>query len=141
MPALFDRYGISFAYPENWSLDDSEDGIPFPCVTVSSPQTAFWSLSIHSRYVNMEELIETAIEALRGEYGKMDVQAVYDEIEGQPIRGCEVSFCCLDLFSTAHIRAFFSKNQVFLLLYQAEDNEFEKMRRVFDAMTTSLLRG
>ena len=65
MPALFDRYGISFAYPENWSLDDSEDGIPFPCVTVSSPQTAFWSLSIHSRYVNMEELIETAIEALR----------------------------------------------------------------------------
>ena len=34
MPARFDKLGISFQYPENWTLDDTDAvlalGVPFP---------------------------------------------------------------------------------------------------------------
>ncbi|MBN1855023.1 MAG: hypothetical protein JW829_19980 [Pirellulales bacterium] len=141
MPAQFDRFGISFAFPDNWSLDDSEDDLPFPSVTVSSPETAFWSVSLHSRDTNVQELIETTIQAIRGEYGNLDVQEICDDFEGQSIHGCELNFCYLDLFSTAQIRVFRRNHHVCLLICQAEDHEFETMRLVFDAITTSLLRG
>ena len=48
MPAHFDSLGISFQYPDNWTLDDSDALLGRKSVTVYSPGGAFWSVAIHS---------------------------------------------------------------------------------------------
>ena len=41
MPARFDKLGISFQYPENWTLDDSDALLGRKSVTVYSPGGRF----------------------------------------------------------------------------------------------------
>ena len=46
MPAQFDSLGISFQYPENWTLDDSDALLGRKSITVYSPGGAFWAVVI-----------------------------------------------------------------------------------------------
>ena len=41
MPARFDSLGISFQYPDNWTLDDSDARLGRKSVTVYGPEGPF----------------------------------------------------------------------------------------------------
>ena len=140
MPALFDQYGICFDFPDNWQVEaDSESGADLS-VTVTSPETAFWSLSRHSGETTASHLVENALEAMREEYPSLECEEAEDEIEEQFMAGYNLSFFYVDLCSTAAIRGFCHEGIAYLLIYQAEDRELARVEPVFRAITTSLLR-
>ena len=139
MPGVYDKMGIRFLYPDNWTLDEDEAIGGNRSVTVYSPSGAFWSIALHAPGTDPDELAEMAVEALKAEYPQTEAEAA-DELVGQQlVAGYDVHFFYLDFVSTAAIRGFRTSEATCLILCQAEDREFEALDQVFRAITTSLL--
>lgn len=141
MPAVFDKLGIRFTYPDNWTVDESE-ALGGECsVTVFSPGGAFWAVSLHAAETDPQALVRDGVKALRESYPDLDVETVNERIAGQELVGADVNFYYLDLTNTGLLRAFRQPRFNVLILCQAEDREFESTEPVFRAMTLSLLAG
>ena len=140
MPARFDRLGISFQYPDNWTLDDSDALLGRRSVTVYSPSGAFWSVAIHSGSVDPAELAASVVEAMRKEYTELEVAEARETVEDQDLLGYDLAFFYLDLTNTAMIRSLQIASSTYLFFCQAEDRDLEQIGLVFQAMTASLLR-
>jgi hypothetical protein len=139
MPATFNGLGISFQYPDNWSLDDSDALLGRKSVTVYSPGGAFWSVTVHSASADPAKLAAAVVEALKQEYEGLEAQDAEETIAGQHLIGYDLAFYCLDLTNTAQVRSLQAGNSTYTLYCQAEDREFERVRRVFQAISTALL--
>lgn len=139
MPAVYDKLGIRFLYPDNWTLDEQEAVEGNRSVSVYSPGGAFWSIALHHADADLGELAATAVATLKEEYPDSEAEAVSEQIGGQSIRGYDLSFFYLDLTNTALIRSFCTSTASCLVLCQAEDGELEDLAPVFRAITTSLL--
>ncbi|MEM8865038.1 MAG: hypothetical protein AAGF31_05775 [Planctomycetota bacterium] len=140
MSALYDQHGVRFAYPENWTLEDPPDDEAELQVTVSSPETAFWSLSIYEGLRDIRSLLNEVLQAMQAEYPALEHDPADEAISGTMVAGYDLSFYCLDLTNTARIRVFHREGATCLLLCQAEDREFDEVEPVFDAMTATLFR-
>ena len=139
MPAVFDRLGIRFQYPDNWTLDDSEASEESPSITVYSPDGAFWSLVVHPGTVSIEDAASAALVAMQNEYEQLDSEEVEDYVVGHPLVGYDLNFYCLDLTNTALIRSFADETNTYLILCEAEDREYAEVEPIFKAITHSLL--
>src|SRR5689334_8974197 len=124
MPAVYRKLGLSFSYPENWSLDEGEALEGNSSVAVYSPGGSFWSVSIHPSDARPRELVKAAVKALRETYDELDAEEVEDSMAGRRLVGADVNFYCLDLTNTAVIRSFAAPDYVCLVLSQADDREF-----------------
>ena len=139
MPGVFDKHGIRFQYPENWTLDESESGEN--SVTVYSPEGGFWNVVWRDLSEDPHELAVEALEILKKEYSETESEPATETIAGREISGFDVSFYYVDLVNTAVIRTFRTREASCLVLCQAEDREYRKVEPVFQAMTVSLLTG
>lgn len=137
MPAHYDKHGVRFQYPENWTLDEAE--ADENTVTVYSPEGAFWSLVWRDISEDPHDLAVEALQSLKTEYAETESEPASETVAGREISGFDVSFYYVDLVNTAVIRGFRTSAASFLVLYQAEDRDFRKLEGVFRAMTTSLL--
>lgn len=140
MPANFDKFGIRFEYPENWSVESGDDAAS-PQVTVSSLHTAFWQLSKHSMNADLEPLFDEVLAALRSEYQEIEVEPENATVEGHAVQGFSVNFFYLDLTNTCCLQGIETRTAKYLVVSQAEDREFERVKPVFDAMLASVLRN
>lgn len=140
MPARFDKLGVSFQYPDNWTLDDSDARLGRQSVTVYSPGGGFWSVAIHSGSAEPAELAAAVVEAMRKEYGWLEAEETHETVAGHDLLGYDLAFYCLDLTSTAQVRSLRTAQTTYTIFCQAEDREFEQLQMVFQAMTVSLLR-
>ena len=141
MPRRFEKLGISVLYPDNWTLDEEDARAGKQSVTVYSPGGAFWSVSIHPRTADPAGLAKAVVESMRSEYEDLENQETEESIAGRSLVGYDLSFFFLDFTNTATIRCIRTDEAVYAVLCQAEDHEFDQLRRVFLAMTISLLEG
>lgn len=139
VPAVFDKLGIRFMYPDNWTLDEQEAIAGNQSVTVYSPGGAFWSIVVHDRTADPSDLAAEALTALKAEYEGSEAEPAREEVAGETLRGYDVNFFYLDLTNTALIRSFRTADATCLVLCQAEDRELVTAEPVFRAITTSLL--
>jgi hypothetical protein len=139
VPAAFDKLGIHFLYPDNWTLDEQDAIAGNRSVTVYSPGGAFWSIVVHDPTADLRELAAEALNALKAEYEGAEAEPAREEVAGHELRGYDVNFFYLDLTNTALIRGFRTADAACLVLCQAEDREFVTAGPVFKAITTSLL--
>lgn len=139
MPAVYDKMGIRFQYPENWTLEEEDALSGSGAVSVYSPGGAFWSIAIHPRFESPQRLIDAALKAMREEYEGLESEEVQEEVAGHEMLGYDLHFICLDLTNTSRIRCCHTDDATYLLFCQAEDREFESIEAVFQAMTVSLL--
>ena len=139
MPAVYEKMGIRFLYPDNWTLDESAAVEGERSVAVLSPGSAFWSVGLHEREAEPAELALAALAALESDYQDAESEAVEEQVEGLTMTGFELNFCYLDFTNTAWIRAFRLGEVSCLVLCQAEDRELDAMGPVFRAITASLL--
>jgi hypothetical protein len=135
----FDRFGLSFDYPDNWSVDTDDAADRYATVTVYAPEGAFWSVSGHAPGGDPRELAAAVVGQMKREYQELDSEPVTDTIEGRALPGFDLNFYCLDLTNTAQIRTLSTPFAVYLLICQAEDREWESVSQVFAAMTTSFV--
>jgi hypothetical protein len=133
--------GISFQYPDNWTLDDGDALAGRRSVTVFSPSGAFWTISIHPRSTNPMTLAKQAVEAMREEYVDPDVEEIRETISGHDLVGYDMNFFVMDLTTTARIRCLRTTRATYAVFCQAEDDDLDRLGQVFEAITTSLLRG
>lgn len=141
MPRRFDRLGISFQYPDNWTLDEEDALSDSRSVTVYSPGGGFWSVAVHPATADPRTLAQAAIDAMKEEYGAVEVDEVRDELGGRDLVAFDLAFFYLDLTNTAQVRCLKTERLTLTIFCQAEDHDFDGLELVFKAITTSLLRG
>ncbi|MCA9231562.1 MAG: hypothetical protein KDA57_13005 [Planctomycetales bacterium] len=142
MPAILELSGLRIEYPENWSVELSDEGQEAGQVIISSPETAFWHLSQHPPDAELEPIFDEVLAALRDEYGDIEVEpASQGNLEDFDLEGYNVNFICLDLTNTCWLRVCRTPSASLLLICQAEDREFERVSAVFLAMLASVLRN
>lgn len=140
MTATYDRSGLNFMYPENWKLaEDAMDQIP-RTIMLQSPTGAFWSVDIYPFSVEADQLLKDTIAAMREEYPELECEDVEESICETDAVGKDLHFYCLDFVVASHVRALRFGHATYLLTYQAEDRDFEKLGPVFRAITTSLFQ-
>ena len=140
MIAHYEKSGVRFAYPENWSIVDEQlDAWP-QGVAVQSPNGGYWDLRIFPSRIGLEEVSDQSLDAMRQEYADLESEAVTEQLFSSVTAvGYNLDFFCLDLLVTSRIRSFHVGGQTLLLICQAENREFERQQLVFDAITKSLL--
>ncbi|MDX1961967.1 MAG: hypothetical protein SFX18_02365 [Pirellulales bacterium] len=140
MQANFEQLGVTFQYPDGWTLDSQAILAGGRELTVYSPGGAFWSLAIHDRQTDPRALVDEFVNTMRAEYQNVDHELLDENAPAPEALACEVNFYCLDLTITAIARVFCGAWANYLVLYQAEDREFAQLADVFDAMTHSFVR-
>jgi len=141
VPARFDKLGISFQYPDNWTLDDADALAGRRSVTVCSPGGAFWCVAMHPRSVDPVGLARSVVDAMREEYAEVEAEEICETLAGCEMIGYDLNFYCLDLTNSAQVRSLRIGQTTYSIFCQAEDREFAWVRRVFQAITCSLLGG
>lgn len=136
----YDRDGVRFCYPENWTIvDESFEEWP-RTVSAQSPHTAIWMAHWYSNHEAPTELAGNVLQALRQEYDEVEAEVVSERIDDYDVIGYDVSFYCLDLIAETSIRSLRIGANTLVLVCQAEDSEFDELRSVFAAITLSLVR-
>ena len=64
-----------------------------------------------------------------------------ESVAGHDLVGYDLAFYCLDLTNTAHVRGLRSAHTTYTIYCQAEDREYEQLKRVFQAITVTLLNS
>jgi hypothetical protein len=137
----FERFGLAFDHPDNWTVDiDDATGLQ-TAVTAYSPDGGFWSVSGHEPGGPAADLAAAVVEEMRAQYQELDCEPAEESVAGRTMRGFDLNFYCLDLTNTAQVRTVETPNAVYLLLCQAEDREWEETAPVFAAMTASFVAG
>ena len=139
MPHTFSRFGISFLYPDNWVLDESDAEGGGESATVYSPGGAFWSVSVHPASADPEDLSKAAVEAMRAEYPELEQESTNQLVDRHKLHGFDLNFYYLDLTNSAFVRSFRTPVATYVIFYQAEDREYREFEQVFAAITKSFL--
>ncbi|MHB8973501.1 MAG: hypothetical protein ACYC3X_28085 [Pirellulaceae bacterium] len=139
MVATYDQHEISFVYPENWELREEYQSADTHCVTLQSPGSGFWMLQAVRTAKSPELLAAEALRSVKQEFGDVEVVRVEEELEGTQTVGYDLLFYCLDFIVSAKVRSFAVEGRSYVLLWQAEDTEFNAISPVFAAITASLL--
>jgi hypothetical protein len=137
----FDRFGLSFDYPDNWSVDLGDSAGQHAAVTVYAPGGGFWAVSGHAAGGDAAELAAAVERQMREEYRDLDAEAAEDDVAGRRLPGIDFNFYCLDLTNTAQLRTLTLPGSIYLLFCQAEDRDWEQVAPVFAAMTASFVSG
>ena len=138
MPEVFDKHGLRFLYPDNWTVEADNDRRGRPAVSAYSPGGAFWTVVLQPADSKPTELAKVALATMRQEYEELDSESVREKVGQTELVGFDVNFYCLDLTNTAWIRAGTNGLATYLILCQAEDREFGEVAQ-YSAMTVSLL--
>ncbi len=139
MTAIYDKLGIQFQYPENWTLDEGQALTEHNSVSVYSPDEAFWSVMIYPPTEDPAKLAADVLSAMRGEYDNLDAEAAQETVAGHRLLGYDMNFYCLDLTNTAMVRSLSLPQHTLVIHFQALDQDFDGIEPVFRAITTSLL--
>lgn len=137
----FNRFGLAFDYPENWSVDTDDSQDRYAAVTVYSPEGGFWSVSGHAAGGDPAELTGAVLAQMRKDYQDLDSERADDEVFGHRLVGLDMNFYCLDLTNTAQARTLETADAIYLIFCQAEDREWERISPVFAAITASFVSG
>ncbi len=141
MSAVYEKSGLTFAYPSNWKVDDSETQGNRAAVTVHSGTGAFWTVVRQPLAAEPGLAAEEALKAMREEYDELDAEPFQDSLEGFELLGYDVNFICLDFTSTALIRATNTPGGTVVFFCQADDREFADVANIFAAMTINVLQN
>lgn len=140
MTATYDRDGVCFQYPENWSLSEEPSGRDRLSVSVTSGSGAFWSVTVYEPSFSARKLCHQALSAMRDEYEEVEVDSISEQIADESTMGYDLQFYCLDFLVRCRVLSLTTLGKTILLTWQAEDRDFDSLKPVFYAITTSLLR-
>lgn len=139
MPKTYDRMGLRFQYPDNWTIDEDEALAGNHSVSVYSPTGAFWSVALHPRSTSLQQLADAALKAMQEEYQDVESEPVEETLAGAEAIGHDINFCYLDLTNTATVRCLNRGLFALAIFCQAEDRDYAELGPVFQAMTHSVL--
>ncbi len=139
MIASFERAGIRFQFPENWTLNDETDGEDW-VATLETPGSALMVLT-YREDVEPAELGDETIEALREEYPDLDAEVTVESVAGQTAIGYDVDFITLDSAVTAKVRVLEAAAGALLIFWQLAEKDREHYESLLNAVMASIQTG
>jgi hypothetical protein len=140
MTAVYQRDPLHFLYPENWSVvEESWDQWPRE-VSVQSPGGAFWSVHVYPA-TDPRPLTQEVLNAMKQEYEQLESSVLAEDYGDRQVTGFEMHFYCLDFLVRARTLGIRRGDVTYLLVFQAEDRDFDQLEPVFRAMTLSLVQA
>ena len=137
MTQVLERHGIRFEYPDDWILHEQSDPLEFT-VTVHSPETSFWSLTLLFDRPEPQQVLDSALDAFREVYSELDIYPGDDRLADRPTLACDLDFVCHELISTAFLRAIATPRFTILVLFQGADLELDETQVLLEQITRSL---
>ncbi|MBW3543096.1 MAG: hypothetical protein KY476_22790 [Planctomycetes bacterium] len=131
------KHGFRFRFPGFWEVSERADQLE-ATVTVSGPETSFWSLALFFDRPQPADLIESAVAAFQQEYEDIDVYPAEAQLCGVETSACDVQFVCLDLINSAFLRAFRTDRATAFVMYQGTDRELESTGPILEAISAGL---
>jgi hypothetical protein len=137
MVKQFEREGVRFQYPDNWTVEteDTDDGWN---VSLQSPETAFFLLSAYPDEDDPSHVADRTLAAMREDYPQLEAEAVMDTIGGQPAIGHDMEFFAFDLTNSCWTRCLQGPDGCLLVLCQCTDQELDSQGAVLRAVSASL---
>ena len=133
----YDAHGVRFDYPEDWGVQEQSQGSEH-LITVSSPETSFWSLGLFFDCPTPDHVVQTVLRALEDDYPEIDIYESRETLLNQQTVSRDVEFVCMELLNSAWIRAFQTPRFTALILSQSTDHELEMAEPILDSITESL---
>lgn len=133
----FDNFGVQFQYPENWELEEQADDQE-AMISLQSPGTAFWSLTLYYERPEPDAVIDSAISAYSEEYEEHDIYPLEANLCQRETVGKEVEFVCLELVNKATVQSFLTDRFTAVLITQSTDYEGDEIRKTLEAISMSL---
>ncbi|MDA1050629.1 MAG: hypothetical protein O3C40_09125 [Planctomycetota bacterium] len=139
MTVIYDKLGVRFFYAEGWKITEDEIDNEPRTLSLESPKGGIWALMLYNDQRSIEDLVGEALAVMCEEYEDLETAPYATEFGDVQARGREIYFYHLDLLIQCRIVGAPLGSQVALLLWQAEDRDFEELEPVFRAMATTLL--
>lgn len=137
----FNRFGLAFDHPDNWTVDTDDSEGRYATATVYSPGGAFWSVSGHAPGGDPAALAAAIVAQMREDYRDLDCEPAADTLANQTLTGFDINFYYLDLTNTAEVRTIVTPTAIYLIFCQADDREWDQVAPVFAAIATSFVLG
>jgi hypothetical protein len=139
MIQTFERDGVRFQYPENWTAEAAEEtGDGGWTVTVQSPETAFVMVSLRPEADTPAELADQTLGALKTEYMELDAEDAVETLAGRPAIGHDIDFLTLDTAITCRTRCVDTPAGPLLVMGQTSEYDRERNEPVLRAIYGSL---
>ena len=137
MVKQFDEDGVSFRYPDDWTLEREETESGWTA-SLQSRETAFLVVTLDRSMPEPEQMVNTTLEALKSEYPGLEADAAVDMVAGEMAVGHDIAFFSFDLPNTAWTRSLYGGAGTVLLYWQANDLELEAVEPVLRAVAGSV---
>ncbi len=137
MTQSYNEDGLSFTYPEGWSLERQESGDGW-AVTLQSPGTAFAQVVLDRSMPEREYMALTALQALKDDYPSLEAEPGMDMMAGDLAIGHDIDFFSLDMTITAWTRCFFGLAGTVLVLCQVSGVDQEEHEAALRAICASM---
>lgn len=139
MTAVFEQHGLRIQYPENWTLQQGQAEGQGLELQIVAPSGAFWSLLAFARQNEGEPLMQEILGNLEEQYDSVETSAVQESMGGFEASGHDTFFFYLDLLVANRMRCLSAGEHRFLIIWQAENRDFDNIEPVFQAITVGFL--
>lgn len=137
METTYESHGIKFCYPDDWDLSEQREADQIS-ITVSSPETAFWTLSLFPHCPEPDEIVAAVLDAFHEEYDELDEYPARVRLCQRPTVARNLDFVCLELLNSAGVRVFRVPEFTVLVLFQLTEAERQETEPILDGITRSL---
>ena len=137
MDETYTSHGVTFQYPSDWELSETDEGGQIT-VSVSSPRTAFWTMSLFLDCPEPDDVVEAVLDAFREEYAEMDDYASRSRLCEGPTVARDIDFVCLELLNSARVRACRAGAFTVMVLYQWTEAEKDEILPILEKITGSV---
>ena len=137
MDEMYRSHGICFRYPDDWEVSEHQEG-PEVSISVQSPATSFWLLTLLFDCPDPDRIAEAALDAFRDEYDDLDVYPATEQICLSETLAWDIDFRCRELYNRAQLCAFRTGRFSAMVLTQASDDESEATGEILTAISDSL---
>jgi hypothetical protein len=137
MDTTYQAHGVRFRYPREWEVNEQKEGDQIS-ITVSSPQTAFWTVTLFPGCPEPADIVAAALDAFHEEYDELDDYPSQVRVCKRRTVSRDIDFVCLELLNSAGIRAFRAARFTVLVLFQLTESERRETAPILDRITKSL---
>lgn len=137
MAEEFSESGVSFRYPEGWTLEREElsDGWT---ATVQSPGTAFFMVCLRTDRPDSSDLAEQILDDMTEFYPDLESELGMSRLANHNTTGHDIRFFSFDLTNSCWTRAFSAAPGTILVMWQTNDLEMDEYEPILRAIGASL---
>ncbi len=131
------RDGISFRFPNRWTMDE-ESAETLWTITLYASKTAWLIVSLRTDAEEPTQVADQTLAAFQSEYQELDSQPALESIASIPAVGHDIDFFSLDTPIACSTRVIATPSGPLLFLAQADEDEWPEFEKQVHALFASV---